>query len=106
MPKTPVKRPAAKTAGRSSSAKAKAKTGGKSAHVPCRYAVDEKAGTVSVALSVSAETLEAVLGAAYLLTDRAWARLDGDRQRALTVTLRPKDPKAALKALAEDFLDE
>lgn len=54
--------------------------------------------TVSTTLSVKEHGLEAILGAAYLMTDRAWVRLDGDRAKSLTVTLTPK-PKTDLKTL-------
>jgi len=62
-------------------------------------------GSVSFELSVKREGLEPILGAAYLLTDRAYASLDGDRAR-LAVTLRPKSPSCDLKALSEVFLRE
>lgn len=51
--------------------------------------------------------LEPFLGAAYLLMDRAYARLDGTRERP-RVILAPKGAAtpAALKSLREDFLAE
>jgi hypothetical protein len=63
------------------------------------------AGGVSFALDVKTEGLEPILGAAYLLTDRAFASLEGDRVKKLVVTLTPKKPEGVpgLKALAETF---
>lgn len=66
------------------------------------------AGEVSFALDTRVEGLEPVLGAAYLLMDRAYASLDGDKTKTLTVTLRPKAGRGAagLKALKRAFEDE
>lgn len=52
--------------------------------------------------------LEPVLGAAYLLMDRAYARLEGNRSRGLRVELSPKPagPPQDLRALARLFLRE
>ena len=63
------------------------------------------AGAVTATLSVKEHGLEAILGAAYLLTDRAYARVDGDRAKSLTVTLVPRGPAGAarLKALRAEF---
>lgn len=49
--------------------------------------------------------LESILGAAYLLTDRAYAELSGDRKKAITVRLRGKSALSAkgLRALAAEF---
>ncbi len=67
--------------------------------------IDAKSESVSFELSVSAEGLEPILGAAYLLTDRAFVLLEGDREKKLRVSLSPKaggDAKS-LKALGETF---
>ena len=63
------------------------------------------AGAVTASISPTEYGVEAVLGAATLLTDRAYVRVDGDRERALTVTLVPKEPSGAagLAALKADF---
>lgn len=53
-------------------------------------------------LSVAEHGLEAILGAAYLMTDRAWVALDGDKKR-VTVTLTPKDGKTTPAALEAEF---
>lgn len=50
--------------------------------------VTARAATFTIDLS--AYGLEAALGAAYLLTDRAYVTLGGDRTKALQVTLKPK----------------
>lgn len=61
--------------------------------------------TVAFRLDVKAEGRDAILGAAYLLTDRAYAWLDGDGQRRIRVELRPKGPvsRKALEELARAF---
>lgn len=65
------------------------------------------AGTVSVTVRVGPDGPEPILGAAYLMTDRAWARVDGDRKKSLTVTLKPRSGGAkALAALEADFAAE
>lgn len=63
------------------------------------------AGAVVASLSVAEHGLEPILGAAYLLTDRVYARVDGDPKKSLTVTLTPKEPLKAsgLAALQEEF---
>lgn len=67
-----------------------------------------KAAELSFPLDPRKEGLEPILGAAYLLMDRAYASLDGDKVKSLTVTLRPKGAAAAkdLAALKRAFLDE
>lgn len=57
-------------------------------------------------LDLRKEGLEPVLGAAYLMMDRAYASLDGDKTKSLTVTLRPKDGSAGAAALKRAFEDE
>jgi His-Xaa-Ser system protein HxsD len=65
-------------------------------------------GEVSFSLDVRAEGLEPILGAAYLLMDRAYAFIEGDKAKSVTVTLRPKGARAAadLAALTRAFEDE
>jgi His-Xaa-Ser system protein HxsD len=65
-------------------------------------------GGVSFDLDVRSEGLEPIMGAAYLLTDQAYASLDGDRTKRITVTLRPKRPAGpdGLAQLAETFAAE
>lgn len=62
-------------------------------------------GEVTLSLDVRREGLEAILGAAYLMMDRAYAVLGGDKRKSLTVTLRPKAGRGAaeLKALKSAF---
>jgi len=61
----------------------------------------------SVVLDIKKEGLESIFGAAYLMMDRAYVSLKGDRAKAVTVVLRPKNPKTTkLKALAEEFLSD
>lgn len=75
------------------------------AKTPKKAAAKAPAGTVRAVLSVKEHGLEPILGAAYLLTDRAYARVDGDRAKSLTVTLLPKEPlkAAGLAKLKEEF---
>ena len=65
-------------------------------------------GQVSFVLDVKKEGLEPILGAAYLFMDRAYALVDGDKAKTLTVTLRPKAARGAteLAALKRAFEDE
>ncbi|MFI5346185.1 MAG: hypothetical protein ACHQ51_07415 [Elusimicrobiota bacterium] len=93
-PQRAAARPAKKTAKRSSKSPAK-----KSAGSP---------GEVVFHLNVRAEGLEPILGAAYLFMDRAYAFLEGDKTKTLTVTLRPKAARGAaeLSALKRAFEDE
>lgn len=56
-------------------------------------------------LSVKAEGLEPILGAAYLMMDRAYVLLGGDRKTTTRVTLKAK-PGASIQAVAEDFIEE
>jgi len=61
----------------------------------------------ALTLDVKTEGLEPVFGAAYLMMDKAFVQLSGDRAGKITVILRPKDPKATTpKALAEEFLSD
>lgn len=66
------------------------------------------AAAVKAVLKVKEHGLEPILGAAYLLTDRAYARFDGDPKKVLTVTLVPKEPlkAAGLAALEAEFRAE
>jgi His-Xaa-Ser system protein HxsD len=56
-------------------------------------------------LTVAEHGLEALLGAAYLMTDRAFVKLSGDK-KSLSVTLQPKSPEADAAGLAKEFLAE
>lgn len=66
------------------------------------------AGHVTLSLNAKTHGLEPILGAAYLMMDRAFVSLSGERSRAVSVFLRPKTPgrpgRAALAGLAESFL--
>lgn len=60
-----------------------------------------------LSLDVKTEGLEPVFGAAYLMMDKAFVLLSGDRAGKIAVALRPKDPKAFKpKALADEFLSD
>jgi len=61
----------------------------------------------ALTLSVKDQGLEPILGSAYLMMDKAFVSLSGDRAKAITVVLRAKDPKAfSPKALAAEFLSD
>lgn len=73
----------------------------KHASLECRTSGSQ----ASITLDVRKEGLEAVFGSAYLMMDKAFVSLTGDRSGKLGVVLRAKDPKAVKpKALAEEFL--
>lgn len=66
------------------------------------------AESVSFTLPVGPDGVEPLLGAAYLMTDRCYAALGGDRKTTLEITLWGKRPldAAGLRALAADFARE
>jgi His-Xaa-Ser system protein HxsD len=63
---------------------------------------------VTIKARVGKSGAEPILGAAYLMMDRAYVLVSGDKKKALTVTLRPKAGRgaAALAALRKDFAAE
>lgn len=61
----------------------------------------------SFSLDVKSEGLESIFGAAYLMMDKAFVSLSGDRAKMIGVILRPKDPKSVKpRKLAEEFLSD
>lgn len=61
----------------------------------------------SFTLEVKKEGLESILGAAYLMMDKAFVSLSGDRTKKISVVLRAKNPKAHKpRALAEEFVSD
>jgi His-Xaa-Ser system protein HxsD len=72
-----------------------------------RPAAKAKGSGLSFTLDVKKLGLETALGAAYLMMDRAWVSLEGDKTKSLTVTLRPKpgSDAAAVKAAFEAELE-
>lgn len=65
------------------------------------------ASEASVVLDVKSLGLEPIFGAAYLMMDRAFVSLTGDRAGKVGVVLRAKDPKSIKpKALAAEFLSD
>ena len=68
------------------------------------YAVLSKSDA-SFSLNVKTEGLEPIFASAYLMMDKAFVSLTGDREKTIGVVLRAKDPKAfAPRALADEFL--
>lgn len=63
---------------------------------------------VSFSLDVPKNGLEPILGAAYLMMDRAFVSIEGDRRKKLEVFLKSKTAAAApqLEILARTFLAE
>ncbi len=62
---------------------------------------------VSLSLDVKKEGLEAIFGAAYLMMEKAFVSLSGDRAKSVGVLLRAKNPKTSTpRALAEEFLSD
>ena len=81
--------------------KSKKKTAKKAAAVPPKLSSTEAVLT----LDVKTEGLEPIFGAAYLMMDKAFVSLTGDRAGKVVVQLRAKDPSAVKpKALAAEFL--
>jgi His-Xaa-Ser system protein HxsD len=72
-----------------------------------RPAAKAKGSGLSFTLDVKKLGLETALGAAYLMMDRALVSLEGDKTKALNVTLRPKPghDAAAVKAAFEAELE-
>jgi His-Xaa-Ser system protein HxsD len=70
--------------------------------------ISEAEASVLLECDAREHGVEPILGAAYMMTDRAYVRLSGDRARRVTVELRSKEPagKEALAALAEAFQRE
>lgn len=66
------------------------------------------ADEISFELDARANGPEPILGAAYLLMDRAYALISGDKAKSLRVTLRPKGARGAaqLAALKRAFEEE
>ncbi|HEX4046420.1 MAG TPA: hypothetical protein VH309_01220 [Elusimicrobiota bacterium] len=75
---------------------------------PAKKAAPARSGEVSFELDARRDGPEPILGAAYLLMDRAYAFVAGDKAGTLRVTLRPKGARgaAALAALKRDFEEE
>ena len=63
---------------------------------------------VSFELDARADGPEPILGAAYLMMDRAYAFVESAKAKTLRVTLRPKGARgpADLAALRQAFTDE
>ena len=64
--------------------------------------------TISFSLNAQENGLECILGAAYLMMDRAFVSIEGDRKKKLEVFLKNKTVAAApqLESLARTFLAE
>jgi His-Xaa-Ser system protein HxsD len=62
-------------------------------------------GTVSLDLDARTDGPEPILGAAYLMMDRAYALVSGDARKSMSVTLKPKEASGAagLASLKKDF---
>lgn len=70
-----------------------------------RPAAKKPAPGLRFTLDVKKLGLEPALGAAYLMMDRAWVRLEGDKAKSLVVTLEPK-PGWSAAAVSADFSAE
>ncbi len=79
----------------------------KSKKKPVKPAPKLSASEALLTLDVKRDGLEAVFGAAYLMMDKAYVSLSGDRAGKIGVLLRAKDPRSVKpKALAEEFLSD
>lgn len=78
--------------------------------MPKKKAAGRRAVSIDAVITLDArrEGLEPILGAAYLMIDRAYVHVGGDPQKKLIVTLRPKrtGTAAARAAVAKDFRAE
>lgn len=70
--------------------------------------IDESAGIARLRLEKSLYPLDVVYGAAYVLIDRAYVRLDKDNKGRVIVEIQSKDNPSAdgLNALAGEFSNE
>ena len=75
---------------------------------PAAYRIVPAESSVVFDCDARSHSSEPIFGAAYLMTDRAYARLSGDRAKTITVELRSKSPAGAkdLELLAGAFLRE
>jgi His-Xaa-Ser system protein HxsD len=73
-----------------------------------KIAAPAAAGEITFELDARPDGPEPILGAAYLLMDRAYAFISGDKAKILSVTLRPKGARGAaeLAALKRAFEEE
>jgi His-Xaa-Ser system protein HxsD len=72
-----------------------------SSSVACKLSKSE----ASFSLNVKTEGLEPIFASAYLMMDKAFVSLSGDREKTIVVALRAKDPKViSSAALAAEFL--
>lgn len=77
----------------------------KKAAKPAAASVKISGSQASVTLDVKKEGLEPVFGSAYLMMDKAYVSLTGDRAGKVSVVLRAKDPrKVSPRALADELL--
>ncbi|MFH1723460.1 MAG: hypothetical protein ABII00_02445 [Elusimicrobiota bacterium] len=98
-PKAAGKTPKAAPRSKRTSQKGAARPGSAVEAAP-PFMKDVPGSGVSLDLDASLHGLEPILGAAYALTDRAYARLDGDKGGRLRVSLRSK------RRLSAEGLDE
>ncbi len=63
------------------------------------------ASEASFILDVKTEGIESIYGSSYLMMDKAFVSLSGDREKTVGVVLRSKNPAAVTpRALADEFL--
>ncbi|MFI5360857.1 MAG: hypothetical protein ACHQ49_02710 [Elusimicrobiota bacterium] len=75
---------------------------------PAKKTSTARPGEITVELDARSDGPEPILGAAYLMMDRADAFISGDKAKILSVTLRPKGARGAgdLAALKRAFESE
>ena len=68
--------------------------------------LNEAQNYVLVSINPKIYPLSVVFSAAYIMLDRAYTVIDGDPEKEIVVTLRPKEQAMKLERLARDFNDE
>ncbi len=68
--------------------------------------IDTKEGSVELKINAKVYPVGIIYQAADVFIDRAYVSLDGDPEKEILVTLKPKEQDTGLEALAGDFKNE
>ena len=60
---------------------------------------------LSIVLDGNIYSIKAVKNAAYDFTDRAWIRLETQKNNVLSISIKPKNPDSSLRFLKYDFIN-
>ena len=69
------------------------------------FEIDQKNNLVLVSVNPRFFPLPVIFSASYLMMDQAFVVIDGDRERQVVVSLRPRN-RESLEQLARSFNDE